>query len=115
MGGFAVCLDEKGIRIGLDQCFQLHQMEGHLQQPLSLAALLFTTLKVEEPQATTMVGIGLFRTIGFQPTGVFRQILAYGSHPGSKRLSQKSEFLFRFVDIDMMEARENLRNARGFG
>ena len=68
-------LDEKGVGIGPDEGFQLHEMKGHPEQPLPLVLrLTLTALPGKVLHGAAMVGVGMLHTGGIQPAAEFRDM-----------------------------------------
>ena len=113
--GFAVRLDEQGIRISLDQGVELHEVKGHLEQPLALVpGMTLATLPGEMLKGAAVVGVGISGAGLGHPPAVFRYVESSGGDPCRKGHPEDGEIFLRFVDIEMVNAFHRLEDSRRF-
>ena len=70
-------LNENGIRVGVHQTFQFHEMKRHLEQPLfgNLRKLVGSMLPIEILHRPVMMLISIFRTGLLKPLSVPRYVV----------------------------------------
>ena len=106
-------LDEEGVRVRGDQRVELHQMRGHLEEPLppgagmALGALVAVVL-----HHTMMELVRLARAARRQPALVLRNVVPGGEHPGIEGEPQERHVLFRLVHVDVVGPGEGIDDPR---
>ena len=98
-------LDEQGVGIGFDQCFEFHEVEGHLEQPLALASgMTLATLPGEMLEGAAVIGVGISGPVLMHPPAVFRYVESSDRDPCRKGRPEDGEIFLRFVSIEMVNA-----------
>ena len=106
-------LDEKGIGVCLDEGLQLHEMKGHLEQPLRLVfRLTLPVLPSNILHGSAVVGVGTLRTGGGQPTSEFRNAESNDKGPRPEGHTQDREILRRFVHVEIVNPLEKIEGIR---
>lgn len=109
--GLAMRLDEDRVRVGLQQHLKLHEMEGHLQQPVPLTFRLpLPALPGEVLHDAPVMRVGVARAGLGQSAAIRRHAVRDDEDPGREGELEEHEVLLRLGQVDAVNADERVDN-----